>query len=112
MFLPIAEMSNMSQNLARFGARRSLQAIGSILVVAAADAATGQAMVRAIIALAVELGVEVIAAGVATQQQRAALVKMSAATKGQGFYFGIPMRAEDTTQNLRLNLSQSRFAPD
>jgi len=50
------------------------------------------------------LGVEVVAEGVETEHQRAALVKMSSNTKGQGFYFSQPMSAENTTQNLRLKL--------
>jgi EAL domain-containing protein (putative c-di-GMP-specific phosphodiesterase class I) len=74
------------------------------MVAAASDQGGGQAMVRAIIALAAELDVEVVAEGVETEQQRAALVKMSIKTKGQGFYFSQPMTAENTTQNLRLTL--------
>jgi diguanylate cyclase (GGDEF)-like protein/PAS domain S-box-containing protein len=74
------------------------------MVAAASDEGAGQAMVRAIIALAAELGVEVVAEGVETEHQRAALVKMSSNTKGQGFYFSQPMSAENTTQNLRLKL--------
>jgi len=75
------------------------------MVAAASDGSGGEAMIRAIIVLAAELGVEVVAEGVETEAQRAALVKMGSATKGQGFYFSKPMRAEDTTQNLRLSLA-------
>jgi diguanylate cyclase (GGDEF)-like protein/PAS domain S-box-containing protein len=78
--------------------------IASHMVAAASDGGGGEAMIRAIIVLAAELGVEVVAEGVETEAQRAALVRMGSATKGQGFYFGKPMRAEDTTQNLRLSL--------
>jgi diguanylate cyclase (GGDEF)-like protein/PAS domain S-box-containing protein len=74
------------------------------MVAAASDQSAGQAMVRAIIALAAELDVEVVAEGIETELQRAALVKMSVKTKGQGFYFSQPMTAENTTQNLRLTL--------
>jgi len=74
------------------------------MIAAASDQGGGQAMVRAIIALAAELDVEVVSEGVETEQQRAALVKMSVKTKGQGFYFSQPMTAETTTQNLRLTL--------
>jgi EAL domain-containing protein (putative c-di-GMP-specific phosphodiesterase class I) len=74
------------------------------MVAAASDERGGQAMIRAIIALAAELGVEVVAEGVETKEQRATLVKISANTKGQRFYFSQPMPAESTTQNLRLNL--------
>ena len=76
------------------------------MVAAASDQGGGQAMVRAIIALAAELDVEVVAEGVETEEQRAALVKMSAKTKGQGFFFSQPMTAENTTQSLRLNLKE------
>jgi diguanylate cyclase (GGDEF)-like protein/PAS domain S-box-containing protein len=79
------------------------------MVAAASDQGGGQAMVRAIIALAAELDVEVVAEGVETEQQRAALVKMSVKTKGQGYYFSQPMTAENTTQNLRLTLKNPPF---
>jgi EAL domain-containing protein (putative c-di-GMP-specific phosphodiesterase class I) len=79
------------------------------MVAAASDEGGGQAMIRAIIVLAAELGVEVVAEGVETEEQRAALVKMSAKTKGQGFYFSEPMPAGDTTQTLRLSLSTERL---
>jgi diguanylate cyclase (GGDEF)-like protein/PAS domain S-box-containing protein len=79
--------------------------IASHMVAGASDGAGGQAMIRAIIALAAELGVEVVAEGVETEEQRTALLEMSSKTKGQGFYFSEPMSAEETTQNLRLSLS-------
>ena len=60
-------------------------------------------MIRAIIAWAAELGVEVVAEGVETEEHRATLVRISSKTKGQGFYFSQPMSAENTTQNLRLS---------
>jgi EAL domain-containing protein (putative c-di-GMP-specific phosphodiesterase class I) len=64
-------------------------------------------MIRAIVALAGELGVEVVAEGVETGEQRTALVNISSKTKGQGFYFGRPMSTEDTTQSLRLSLGDA-----
>jgi len=75
------------------------------MVAAASDEGGGQAMIRAIIGLAAELGVEVVAEGVETEAQRAALVKISSKTKGQGFYFSQPMPAGDTTQKLLLSLN-------
>ncbi|HEY5103226.1 MAG TPA: EAL domain-containing protein [Steroidobacteraceae bacterium] len=77
------------------------------MVAAASEEGGAQAMIRAIIVLAAELGVEVIAEGVETEAQRAALVNMSSHTKGQGFYLSKPMRAADTTQTLLLNLGRS-----
>jgi diguanylate cyclase (GGDEF)-like protein/PAS domain S-box-containing protein len=82
--------------------------IASHMVAAAADEGGGQAMIRAIVVLAAELGVEVVAEGVETEDQRAALVKISSKTKGQGFYFSQPMPAGDTTQKLRLLLAPPR----
>ena len=76
------------------------------MVAAASDPGGGQAMIRAIVALAAELGVEVVAEGVETEAQRAALVKMSSTAKGQGYYFSRPMSAEDTTLSLRLTLGR------
>jgi predicted signal transduction protein with EAL and GGDEF domain len=77
------------------------------MIAGAADQAGGQAMIRAIIALAGELGLEVVAEGVETEEQRTALVDISSKTKGQGFYFGRPMSAEGTTQSLRLSLADA-----
>jgi EAL domain-containing protein (putative c-di-GMP-specific phosphodiesterase class I) len=79
------------------------------MVAAASAEGAGQAMIRAIVVLAAELGVEVVAEGVETEEQRAALVTMSCKTKGQGFYFSQPMPAVDTTQNLRLTLATPRI---
>jgi diguanylate cyclase (GGDEF)-like protein len=72
------------------------------MVSAASDEGDGQAMIRAIMVLAAELGVEVVAEGVETEDQRAALVEISSQAKGQGFYFSQPMSASDTTRTLRL----------
>jgi diguanylate cyclase (GGDEF)-like protein/PAS domain S-box-containing protein len=86
--------------------------IGRHMVASASDQGSGQAMIRAIIVLAAELGVEVVAEGVETEDQRAALVKMSAETKGQGFYFSQPMSADDTTKTLRLSLGERHKEDD
>ena len=42
--------------------------------------------------------IEVVAEGVETAEQRAALIDISSQTKGQGFYFGPPLSAEDTSK--------------
>jgi len=72
------------------------------MVAAASDEGGGQAMIRAILGLAAELDIDVVAEGVETEDQRAALVRMGSKTRGQGFYFSRPMTAEDTTRTLRL----------
>jgi EAL domain-containing protein (putative c-di-GMP-specific phosphodiesterase class I) len=76
------------------------------MVAAASDGSGGQAMIRAILGLAAELDVEVVAEGVETEDQRAALVRMGSKTRGQGFYFSRPMTAEDTTRTLRLGVTR------
>jgi diguanylate cyclase (GGDEF)-like protein/PAS domain S-box-containing protein len=76
------------------------------MVAAAGDEGSGQAMIRAILGLAAELDIEVVAEGVETEDQRAALVRMGSKTKGQGFYFSRPMSAEDTTRTLRLGATR------
>jgi diguanylate cyclase (GGDEF)-like protein/PAS domain S-box-containing protein len=77
------------------------------MVAAASDGGGGQAMIRAILGLAAELDVEVVAEGVETEDQRAALVRMGSKTRGQGFYFSQPMTAEDTTRTLRLGVTRT-----
>jgi len=72
-------------------------------MVKAATEEGGSAMIRAIVGLASELGVEVVAEGVETEAQRSAIVSVSAKTKGQGYYFGRPAPAEDTMRMLRLS---------
>jgi diguanylate cyclase (GGDEF)-like protein/PAS domain S-box-containing protein len=77
------------------------------MVAAAGDeGGGGQAMIRAILGLAAELDVEVVAEGVETEDQRSALVRMGSKTRGQGFYFSRPMTAEDTTRSLRLGVTR------
>jgi diguanylate cyclase len=76
------------------------------MVAAAPDERRGQAMIRAILRLAAELNVEVVAEGVETEDQRAALVRMGSKTRDQGFYFSQPMTAEDTTRTLRLGVTR------
>jgi EAL domain-containing protein (putative c-di-GMP-specific phosphodiesterase class I) len=73
------------------------------MVAAAPDERRGQAMIRAILRLAAELNVEVVAEGVETEDQRAALVRMGSKTRGQGFYFSQPIdgRGYDEEPALR-----------
>ena len=61
------------------------------------------ATIRAIISLARDLGIEVIAEGVETEEQRALLVSIgSATTKAQGFYFSKPVASEQAEALLRI----------
>ncbi len=59
------------------------------------------ATVRAIIGVAKELGIQVIAEGVETQQQRSLLLAIGPATKGQGFFFSEAVQAERATELLQ-----------
>jgi diguanylate cyclase (GGDEF)-like protein/PAS domain S-box-containing protein len=71
-------------------------------MVAAADAEPGGgAMIRAILSLAAELGVEVVAEGVETETQRRLLVAASAQALGQGFYYSRAVSADDSMRMLR-----------
>ena len=71
-------------------------------MVAAADAEPGgSSMIRAILSLARELGVEVVAEGVETESQRQLLVQASAQAQGQGYYYSRAVSAQDSAQLLR-----------
>ncbi|HEV2561825.1 MAG TPA: EAL domain-containing protein [Rhizomicrobium sp.] len=59
------------------------------------------ATVRAIIGVARELGIHVIAEGVETNEQRALLVSIGAATRGQGFLFSGAVPAAQATELLK-----------
>jgi EAL domain-containing protein (putative c-di-GMP-specific phosphodiesterase class I) len=58
------------------------------------------ATIRAIIGAARELGIQVIAEGVETKEQRALLISIGSGTSGQGFYFSKPVRAQRATELL------------
>jgi len=57
------------------------------------------ATIRAIIRVARELGIQVIAQGVETKEQRALLISIGSPT-AQGFYFSEPVRAQRATELL------------
>jgi len=59
-----------------------------------AEPGSSPAVVKAIIALAESLGVEVIGEGIETAQQRDALIEMGC-TIGQGFYYSHPALIEN-----------------
>jgi EAL domain-containing protein (putative c-di-GMP-specific phosphodiesterase class I) len=61
-------------------------------------------MIRAILSLARELGIEVVAEGVETESQCRLLVDASARAQGQGFYFSHAVPAEHTVRMLRTGI--------
>lgn len=74
-------------------------------MIAAADVEPGGvAMVRAILSLAAELGIDVVAEGVETETQRRLIVQASQEAQGQGFFFSRPVSAEDTMPMLRAGI--------
>jgi diguanylate cyclase (GGDEF)-like protein len=71
-------------------------------MIATADAEPGgSAMIRAILSLARELGVDVVAEGVETETQRRLLVEASAHAQGQGLYYSRAVSAQESMQLLR-----------
>jgi diguanylate cyclase (GGDEF)-like protein len=74
-------------------------------MIAAADAEPGgAAMVRAILSLAGELGIEVVAEGVETDSQRKLLVQASSHAQGQGFFYSRAVPAGETMPMLRAGV--------
>jgi diguanylate cyclase (GGDEF)-like protein/PAS domain S-box-containing protein len=74
-------------------------------MIAAADAEPGGvAMVRAILSLAGELGINVVAEGVETDTQRKLLVQASAQAQGQGFFYSRAVPADETMPMLRAGV--------
>lgn len=65
-----------------------------------------RAIVRAILAISKELGLEVIAEGVETKKQAALLLK-EGCRLGQGYLFGKPMPANEIAKLFRSNVSRS-----
>jgi EAL domain-containing protein (putative c-di-GMP-specific phosphodiesterase class I) len=68
------------------------------------------AMVRAIIGLARELDIEVIAQGVETEAQRDLLTRLTSATKVQGYYYSAPVPAFQATELLQQRLIEPRLS--
>jgi len=68
------------------------------------------AMVRAIIGIARELGIEVIAQGVETEAQRGLLIFVPSTTKVQGYYYSAPVTAVHATELLRQRLIEPRLS--
>jgi diguanylate cyclase (GGDEF)-like protein/PAS domain S-box-containing protein len=64
----------------------------------------GTAMIRAILSLAGELGVAVVAEGIETETQRSLLIAASAQAQGQGFYYSRAVSAEESMAMLRTGV--------
>jgi EAL domain-containing protein (putative c-di-GMP-specific phosphodiesterase class I) len=74
-------------------------------MIAAADAEPGGvSMVRAILGLAAELGIEVVAEGVETDNQRQLLVRSTAHAQGQGFLYSRAVAADQFESMLRAGV--------
>jgi diguanylate cyclase (GGDEF)-like protein/PAS domain S-box-containing protein len=71
---------------------------------------SASAMVRAIIGLARELDIEVVAQGVETEAQRDLLTCVPSTTKVQGYYYSAPVRTGDATEMLRQRLIEPRLS--
>ena len=68
-------------------------------------------MVRAIVGVARELDIEVIAQGVETEAQRNLLSCKPSTTKVQGFYYSKPVPTGDATEMLRQKVIEPRLCP-
>ena len=74
------------------------------MVDAAPDDLQVAAMIRAIIGIAQELDIEVIAQGVESEAQRAFLTSVASKTRAQGYYYSKPVPADRATGLLRDSL--------
>jgi len=84
--------------------------IPRVMIDASTQDPESSAMVRAIIGVARELGIEVIAQGVETEAQRDLLSSVPSTTKVQGFYYSAPVRTDDATEMLRQRLIEPRLS--
>ena len=75
--------------------------IPQALTSTAAQDPESAAMVRAIVGIARELGIEVIAQGVENEREWAFLTATSPVSKVQGYYYSAPVSAERAEQLLR-----------
>lgn len=82
----------------------------AMITAAAQQDQRNAAMVRAIIGLARELDIEVMAQGVENEAQRDLLTAAPSTTKVQGFYYSAPVPASDATQLLRQRLIEPRLS--
>jgi EAL domain-containing protein (putative c-di-GMP-specific phosphodiesterase class I) len=80
-----------------------LKMASSMMTEAEADSGHG-AVIRAILSLAHELGVEVVAQGVTTETQRRLLMGAAEHTKVRSFYYGPAAPANEVTWMLQAGL--------
>jgi diguanylate cyclase (GGDEF)-like protein/PAS domain S-box-containing protein len=85
--------------------------IARTFIDAAAHDPESAATIRAIIGLAHELGIEVIAEGVETAEQRAMLQSIGEHMEAQGFYFSQPVGHGSATEMLEREPKQPVVAP-
>ena len=84
--------------------------IPRLMIDASTQDPEASAMVRAIIGVARELDIEVIAQGVETEAQRDLLTCVPSTTKVQGYYYSAPVRADSATEMLRQRLIEPRLS--
>jgi diguanylate cyclase (GGDEF)-like protein len=82
----------------------------AMITAAAQQDQRNAATVRAIIGLARELDIEVMAQGVENEAQRDLLTAAPSTTKVQGFYYSAPVPASGATQLLRQRLIEPRLS--
>jgi diguanylate cyclase (GGDEF)-like protein/PAS domain S-box-containing protein len=82
------------------------------MVDAAPDDLQVAAMIRAIIGIAQELDIEVIAQGVESEAQRAFLTSVAAKTRAQGYYYSEPVPADRAAGLLRDSLIRPHQLPN
>ena len=68
------------------------------------------AMVRAIVGLGCELGIDVVANGVETEAQRELLSRPPSPARVQGFYYCAPVTAIEATALLRQRVVEPRLS--
>lgn len=80
------------------------------MIYAATQDPEASAMVRAIVGLGRELGIDVVAQGVETEEQRDLLSAAPSPAKVQGYYYSAPVPALDATTLLRQRFVDPRLS--
>jgi EAL domain-containing protein (putative c-di-GMP-specific phosphodiesterase class I) len=84
--------------------------IPRLMIDASTQDPEASAMVRAIIGVARELDIEVVAQGVETEAQRDLLTFVPFPTNVQGYYYSAPVRVDSATEMLRQRLIELRLS--